>query len=104
MFPNGGRRFIQACLNGGRTQTYHPEVLVSADEIAGDAVCAVAAELHTHPRNEAGRESLWAVDDTVRSRHRFRSVRRPNGEVGGGSRVRKCNRMARCVPLAVNFA
>lgn len=35
MYPNGGRLFIQACLNGGRTRDYRPKVPVSAGG-AGD--------------------------------------------------------------------
>ena len=46
---------IQACLNGAR-----PALPLSAEALAEDAarVSAGAAELHVHPRDEAGRETL----------------------------------------------
>ncbi|PRD44944.1 hypothetical protein C5748_05150 [Phyllobacterium phragmitis] len=52
---------LQACLNGGRTRTFHPAVPLSPEEIAVDAravVDAGAAELHIHPRDRDGFESL----------------------------------------------
>lgn len=59
---------LQACLNGGRSKADHPSVPVSAAETAADAVAVRAAgaqELHVHPRNGDGAESL-APDDVAR--------------------------------------
>jgi uncharacterized protein (DUF849 family) len=54
---------LQACLNGGLTKAAHPNVPVSAEELATDALAvrAVGAdELHIHPRDENGAETLEA--------------------------------------------
>ncbi|MCI5078400.1 3-keto-5-aminohexanoate cleavage protein [Oricola sp.] len=59
---------VQACLNGARPAGFHPKLPFAAAAVAQDAVLCVAAganELHVHPRDEAGLESLFAVDDTV---------------------------------------
>jgi uncharacterized protein (DUF849 family) len=61
---------VQACLNGARPAGFHPALPLSAEAMARDAatcVAAGAAELHLHPRDADGRESLGAVDGTVRA-------------------------------------
>jgi len=61
---------VQACLNGARPQGYHPRLPLTVDTIAADAADCVAAgagELHIHARGPDGRESLSAVDETVRA-------------------------------------
>lgn len=60
---------VQACLNGARPRDYHPRLPTTPDAMAADgAACVVAgaAELHIHPRGADGRESLAAIDDTMR--------------------------------------
>ena len=52
---------VQACINGARAFDFHPALPLSADRMACDGaacVAAGAAELHLHPRNLDGRESL----------------------------------------------
>jgi uncharacterized protein (DUF849 family) len=52
---------LQGCLNGARGKGFHPAVPCTPDELAADAVLAVAAgaaELHMHPRDAAGIETL----------------------------------------------
>ncbi|WP_022929815.1 3-keto-5-aminohexanoate cleavage protein [Patulibacter americanus] len=65
---------LQAALNGDRDRTAHPAVPLSRDELVRDAVACVAAgakELHLHPRDGEGRESLEpTVIDAVASRVR----------------------------------
>jgi uncharacterized protein (DUF849 family) len=59
---------VQACINGARPHDFHPRLPLTAEAMASDAaacVAAGAAELHIHPRNADGRESLTAVDETV---------------------------------------
>ncbi|MBE1708850.1 MULTISPECIES: 3-keto-5-aminohexanoate cleavage protein [Mesorhizobium] len=59
---------VQACINGARARDFHPKLPLTAQAMASDAVaCAAAgaAELHIHPRDTDGRESLAAVDATV---------------------------------------
>jgi uncharacterized protein (DUF849 family) len=54
---------VQACLNGSRDASQHPQLPVSLDDIVREAVGAVLAganELHVHVRDDAGRESLRA--------------------------------------------
>ena len=61
---------VQACLNGARPADFHPRLPLTAAAMAEDAarcVAAGAAELHLHPRDADGRESLGAVADTVRA-------------------------------------
>ena len=61
---------VQACINGARPQGYHPRLPLTVDAIASDAADCVAAgagELHIHARAPDGRESLSAVDETVRA-------------------------------------
>jgi uncharacterized protein (DUF849 family) len=61
---------IQACINGARAVGFHPNLPLTAVAMARDSaacVAAGAAELHLHPRNLDGRESLepTAMDATV---------------------------------------
>ena len=56
---------LQACLNGARTRQDHPRVPFSAAELALDAervVAAGVAELHVHPRDAQGNETLAPQD------------------------------------------
>lgn len=59
---------VQACLNGARSRDFHRRLPLTPEDIARDAaacVAAGAAELHLHPRDADGRESLAAVDAAV---------------------------------------
>ena len=59
---------IQACINGSRTRDFHPLLPLTMEAIARDAaatVAAGAAELHIHPHDVDGRESLLAVEETI---------------------------------------
>ncbi|WP_425419594.1 3-keto-5-aminohexanoate cleavage protein [Oricola indica] len=59
---------VQACLNGARPADFHPKLPFDASAVARDAVQCIdagAAELHVHPRDANGLESLFAVDKTV---------------------------------------
>jgi uncharacterized protein (DUF849 family) len=61
---------VQACLNGARPNDYHPKLPITAEAMALDganSVSAGAAELHIHPRGVDERESLMAVDETMRA-------------------------------------
>ena len=52
---------VQACINGARAFDFHPALPLSTDKMARDGeacVAAGAAELHLHPRDLEGRESL----------------------------------------------
>ncbi|MTI17948.1 hypothetical protein E1162_11940 [Rhodobacteraceae bacterium RKSG542] len=56
---------LQACLNGARTKSEHPLLPVSAGELAiaaTQAIMAGADELHIHPRDAEGRESILPHD------------------------------------------
>lgn len=56
---------LQACLNGARTRQDHPKVPQTPTELAEDARRVVAsgvAELHVHPRDAQGSETLDAAD------------------------------------------
>ena len=55
---------VQACLNGARPRGFHQALPLTSEELAADAaacVAAGAAELHVHPRDRDGRESLDAT-------------------------------------------
>lgn len=59
---------VQACINGARPRDFHPRLPLTVEAMAADAAACVAAgagELHIHPRDADGRESLAAVDETV---------------------------------------
>jgi uncharacterized protein (DUF849 family) len=59
---------IQACVNGSRLPEFHPRLPTTIGTMVRDAVEVVeagAAELHVHPRDSDGRESLAAVDETI---------------------------------------
>lgn len=61
---------VQACINGARPSDFHPHIPLTVEAMARDAAASVAAgaaELHLHPRGADGRESLAAVDETVRA-------------------------------------
>ena len=52
---------LQACLNGSRTRDFHHHTPLSASELAADAAAVIAAganEIHLHPRDASGAESL----------------------------------------------
>ena len=56
---------LTACLNGSRRAGEHPALPLTPDEVAraaGDAVAAGATDVHVHPRDASGRESLAAED------------------------------------------
>ena len=56
---------LQACLNGGRTRAEAPSVPLTPKDLARDALAAREAgadELHIHPRNLAGSETLAPAD------------------------------------------
>lgn len=60
---------VQACLNGARPAGFHVALPLTVEAMARDAVevlAAGASELHIHPRDRAGRESLLAVSETMR--------------------------------------
>lgn len=60
---------LQACLNGNRDRGFHAATPLTPRELAADAravVNAGAHELHIHPRDAAGLESLHP-DDTARA-------------------------------------
>ncbi|WP_427928724.1 3-keto-5-aminohexanoate cleavage protein [Agrobacterium cavarae] len=64
---------VQACINGARPAGYHPNLPLTVDAMVRDGIASIeagAAELHIHPRDDAGRESLAAVDDTIRAMRR----------------------------------
>ncbi|MFN2519825.1 MAG: 3-keto-5-aminohexanoate cleavage protein [Candidatus Limnocylindria bacterium] len=65
---------LQCCVNGRRTRADHPAVPLTPAEIAEDcrlAVRAGAQELHVHPRDGDGRQTLdpWYCDATVSAVH-----------------------------------
>lgn len=56
---------VQAFINGARPAGYHPELPLTLKAMirdSRDCVAAGAAELHLHPRDVDGHESLRAVD------------------------------------------
>ncbi len=78
---------LQACLNGARTRRDHPKVPLSPDDLALDAervAAAGVAELHVHPRNAQGIETL-APDDIAAALLAIR-VRVPGVPVGVSTR------------------
>lgn len=67
---------LQACLNGGRDKSFHAATPLTPRELAADAravVNAGAQQLHIHPRDAAGRESLHP-DDTARALEAIRAA------------------------------
>lgn len=64
----GRRMLLQACVNGARDAVEHPWLSADATVVADDAARAVAAgahEVHVHPKDATGRDSL-AADDVAR--------------------------------------
>lgn len=64
----GRRMLLQACVNGDRDAVEHPWLSADATVVADDAARAVAAgahEVHVHPKDATGRDSL-AADDVAR--------------------------------------
>lgn len=62
------RMQLQVCVNGARDAVEHPWLSADASVVADDAARAVAAgaqEVHVHPKDAAGRDSLTA-DDVAR--------------------------------------
>lgn len=59
------RMMLQACLNGARDVAEHPGLTADAALAAADAARAVAAgaqEIHVHPKDAEGRDTLDAID------------------------------------------
>lgn len=70
------RMLVQACLNGARDVTEHPGLSADASLAAADAARAVAAgaqEIHVHPKDAEGRDTLDA-DDVARWLRALRSA------------------------------
>lgn len=66
--PRGERMLLQACVNGARDVAQHPWLSADASVVAVDAARAVEAgadEIHVHPKDASGRDSL-APDDVDR--------------------------------------
>ncbi|WP_231880405.1 3-keto-5-aminohexanoate cleavage protein [Microbacterium sp. H83] len=62
------RMLVQACINGARPVTHHPALSADAVLAAAEAARSVAlgaAEIHVHPKDAAGHDSL-ASDDVAR--------------------------------------
>ncbi len=56
-----GALILEACLNGDRMRSDHPEVPLTPDELARDARAAVAAgaeAIHVHPRDAGGKQTM----------------------------------------------
>ncbi|WP_447911667.1 3-keto-5-aminohexanoate cleavage protein [Microbacterium phyllosphaerae] len=69
------RMLVQVCLNGARDVTEHPGLSADATLAAADAARAVAAgaqEIHVHPKDAEGRDTLDA-DDVARWLRALRS-------------------------------
>jgi uncharacterized protein (DUF849 family) len=52
---------LQACINGTRTPTDHPRIPITPDQIAADAAAAVeagASNVHVHPKDSNGTDTL----------------------------------------------
>ena len=67
---------LQACLNGGRDKSFHAAIPLTPRELAADAMAVVdagAQQLHIHPRNDEGRQSLHP-DDTARAIEAIRAA------------------------------
>lgn len=64
--PGGSRRaLLQVCVNGARDAAQHPWLSADATVVADDAarsVVAGAQEIHVHPKDAAGRDSLLSDD------------------------------------------
>jgi uncharacterized protein (DUF849 family) len=70
------RMLLQACVNGARDVVGHPWLSADASVVADDAARAVAAgahEVHVHPKDATGRDSL-AADDVARWVRAMRSA------------------------------
>jgi uncharacterized protein (DUF849 family) len=68
--PNSPKTYIKACINGARTPDQHPNLPVSPEQLATEAVAAHAAgakAVHMHPKTPDGVDSLLpdAVDAAV---------------------------------------
>ncbi|WP_305984590.1 3-keto-5-aminohexanoate cleavage protein [Roseibium sp. MMSF_3544] len=60
---------VQACINGARPKGYHPSLPLTKEAMVADAaecIASGAGELHIHPRDLDGKESLAHVDELVR--------------------------------------
>lgn len=56
---------LTVCVNGARTPEEHPALSADPDVVAADAACAVAAgahDVHLHPQDADGRDSLRGED------------------------------------------
>lgn len=63
--PGARERMLQVCVNGARDVAQHPWLSADPSVVALDAARAVeagAGEVHVHPKDAAGRDSLAAED------------------------------------------
>jgi uncharacterized protein (DUF849 family) len=66
---------LQACLNGDRDRGFHAAIPLTPPELAADAKAVLdagAGQLHVHPRDAEGRESL-NPDDTAQALEAIRA-------------------------------
>ena len=64
--PNSPKIYIKACINGARTPDQHPNLPVTPEQLAAEAVAAHhagAKAVHMHPKTDDGVDSL--LPDTV---------------------------------------
>ncbi len=57
--------YVKACINGARTPDEHPNLPVTPEQLAAEAVAAHQAgakAVHLHPKNTDGADSLLAAD------------------------------------------
>jgi uncharacterized protein (DUF849 family) len=63
--PPTPQTYVKACINGVRTPDQHPNLPVTPDELAAEAVAAHRAgakAVHMHPKNADGVDSLHAAE------------------------------------------
>lgn len=64
-FRDTGTIYLKACVNGARTPDHHPNLPVTPDQLAAEAVAVHAAgakAVHMHPKGADGRDSLRAEE------------------------------------------
>ncbi len=63
--PKTPKIYLKACINGARTPDEHPNLPVTAEQLAAEAVAAHQAgakAVHMHPKNADGVDSLLPAD------------------------------------------
>ena len=110
--PSSPKIYVKACINGARTPDQHPNLPVTPEQLAAEAVAAHGAgakAVHMHPKTADGVDSLLpevvdAAVSAVRARGTGPAARGDDGVLGAAGRRRSGCAPSRAGRVLPDFA